>query len=339
MCAAPQGLVSPAARVAVLCTVPVAWGTYAPAVKAVYGLPTPPPGVVFSAAYYVVALGCLLSLSAVGRGSGEEGTSELDEGSVLIIGGRREGSVLWAGVELGGYLFVGNLFQVYGLQTISADAAAFLVQLTTIIVPVLESVTTGGRVAQSTVIASGVAFLGVAVLCAEGLDANASLITGDLCVVAAAFLYSLHVVRLSALAPNIPPVRLATAKASVEAVLAIGSVGALYSLTPFVDGRAFFEALTLPSADSETLRALGFATLWCGAITCAYTIWAQSFGQRDVPPSRANLIYTSQPIFSAVFAFGLLGEMPTPATLGGGALILGAVVSEVFRETHGETES
>ena len=32
-----------AARVAVLLSVPVAWGTYAPAVKAVYALPAPPP--------------------------------------------------------------------------------------------------------------------------------------------------------------------------------------------------------------------------------------------------------------------------------------------------------
>ena len=53
---------SDAARVAVLCSVPVVWGTYAPAVKAVYALPAPPPGAVFSLFYYVVALGCLGTL-------------------------------------------------------------------------------------------------------------------------------------------------------------------------------------------------------------------------------------------------------------------------------------
>ena len=59
-----------AARVAVLLSVPVAWGTYAPAVKAVYALPAPPPGVVFSLAYYVVALACLRSLLLRGRRDG-----------------------------------------------------------------------------------------------------------------------------------------------------------------------------------------------------------------------------------------------------------------------------
>ena len=68
--------------------------------------------------------------------------------------------------------------------------------------------------------------------------------------------------------------------------------------------------------------------------TCAYTIWAQSFGQRGVAPSRANLIYTSQPVFSALFAFGLLGERPTAATVAGGGLILAAAATELSRDVE-----
>ena len=176
---------SDAARVAVLCSVPVVWGTYAPAVKAVYALPAPPPGAVFSLFYYVVALGCL---GALGRAAAAPGAAAADEGAAR------------AGLELGAYLYAGNLFQVVGLETVSADAAAFLVQLTTVLVPVLESAATGRAVARETRLACAVAFSGVAVLCAEGLAADAGQVSGDLCVVAAAVLYSLHVVRLSALA-------------------------------------------------------------------------------------------------------------------------------------------
>ena len=46
--------------------------------------------------------------------------------------------------------------------------------------------------------------------------------------------------------------------------------------------------------------------------------------------ARANLVYTSQPVFSALFAFGLLHEVPTAATLAGGGLILIAVAAEVL---------
>jgi drug/metabolite transporter (DMT)-like permease len=43
-------------------------------------------------------------------------------------------------------------------------------------------------------------------------------------------------------------------------------------------------------------------------VTCAYTIYAQSYGQRRVSATDANLIYSVQPVFSAFFAWALLGE-------------------------------
>ena len=159
-----------AARVAVLLSVPVAWGTYAPAVKAVYALPAPPPGVVFSLAYYVVALACLGAVAAPRRS--------------------RNPLPYRAGGELGLYLFLGNLFQVVGLETVSADAAAFLVQTTTVLVPVLEARVTGKAVAGATYRNCAVAFLGVAVLCGEGLETGAAPAAGDLLILCAALLYS-----------------------------------------------------------------------------------------------------------------------------------------------------
>jgi len=287
---------------------PVVWGTYAPAVKAVYALPAPPPGVVFSGFYYVVALAVLSAARAANA--------------------PREGAVPWrAGFELGGYLFLGNLCQVAGLETVSADAAAFLVQTTTVLVPVLETTKSGRAVARGTALRCAVAFLGVAVLCGEGLAENAQLAEGDALIVLAALFYSVHVVRLSEIASNIDALDLASSKAAAECGFALASIAALFFFTPFDAGRAFFDAL--PAADAATLGALATATLWCGGVTCAYTIWAQSFGQRDVPASRANLVYTSQPVFSALFALALLGERPTPATLLGGGLILAAVAAEV----------
>jgi len=130
-------------------------------------------------------------------------------------------------------------------------------------------------------------------------------------------------VRLSQLAPDVDPLDLAAAKAAAECALAAASVGFLWAFTAFPDGRAFFASL--PSADGATLSALGAAAVWCGAVTCArarvesnhffgsflerrlpstrvgeapskehrpaqaYTIWAQSFGQRGVSASRADI--------------------------------------------------
>lgn len=62
-----------------------------------------------------------------------------------------------------------------------------------------------------------------------------------------------------------------------------------------------------------------------GWVTCAYTIYAQSFGQSRVSPTNANLIYTFQPIFTALFAWVLLGETMGPAGIFGGAIIATSV--------------
>lgn len=285
---------------------PVVWGTYAPVVRYVYERPVPPPGILFSAAYYVVALSTLLAVKAALRPTSTSSVSER------------------AGAELGAYLFLGNVAQVLGLQTTSADAAAFLVQLTTIFVPALEAATTQGSLPARTRNACGLAFLGVAVICGGDVGDSFSA-TGDALVVLAAIFYSFHVLRLGEFAPRVDAVDLAVSKAKYETLFAVATVVAAVVFTPARDMWAFFQA-----ADRGDQTTLILATVWCGAMTCAYTIWAQSYGQRDVTPARANLIYTSQPIFSSFFAAVLVGENPTPASIVGGALILFAVYTEIF---------
>lgn len=77
------------------------------------------------------------------------------------------------------------------------------------------------------------------------------------------------------------------------------------------------------------------AILWTGLVPVAYTILAQSFGQSRVRPVTANLIYTIQPICTAIFAFLLLQETLGPAGFFGGTLI-GAAVLLVVMDTSSE---
>jgi len=297
------------------------------------------------------------------------------------------------GMELGTYLFIGNLLQVIGLKTVPADRAAFLVQLTTIFVPLAQGIVAGNlfSIPGRTWIACLVAFLGVLVMGFDGhtppniLDSllqsmktffsgvgDASTFTtiitkgdessrttilqqlsqvftgGDLLVVSAALAYTMHVLRLSSYVRKTTPLRLAGAKATVESIWSVGLVLVLTSLkwscsstTSTMNGGS----MILPSFVCDLSKditsyfatvksAVGFglltadmwvpaicACLWTGLITCAYTIYAQSYGQRRVDATEANLIYSAQPVFSALFAWGLLGEKLGPAGFLGGALI------------------
>ena len=324
--------------VLVLLTVPLAWGTYAPVVKYVYEMDPPVPGFVFSAAYYLIASASLLTLMAMSStNTDEEDPSDVSKDGSMSL-------PIQGGVELGSYLFLGNCLQVVGLETVPADRAAFLVQLTTIMVPIFQAAFARDVMAISpkTWAACLLAFSGVVVMGFDGKDLSSAAVAtsaavsegggssasstaltpltsslsavadtfsgGDVLIILAAVAYTMHVVRLGKYAQSTTPLRLAASKASVEAVLSI----TLISLLVMTNGGALGDTSSIPEflaktsgevttylttfgdslATAETstlLPALG-ACLWTGWVTCAYTIYAQSFGQRRVSPTDANLV-------------------------------------------------
>jgi drug/metabolite transporter (DMT)-like permease len=342
----------------VLLTVPLTWGTYGPVVKYLYEIQPPVPGFLFSAAYYMVASLSLLLLTAVQKDGHDTKTPAKAEEQDSK---ENSGLPILGGLELGTYLFLGNGLQILGLKTVPSDRAGFLVQLTTVMVPLMHAFLAGTGLTSipiQTWIACLLAFSGVVVMELDGRDALVdggifsslsaavnSFSHGDLLIVLAAVVYTLHVVRLGKYAKETTAVKLATAKATTEAILSVGLVLLLMTVgaaSP-VEGNGllayaqetgreittFFSSITngivsgkVPT--SVLLPALG-AVLWTGWVTCAYTIYAQSFGQRRVSPTDANLIYTLQPIFTALFAWLLLGETLGPAGFAGAALIGSAV--------------
>lgn len=248
--------------------------------------------------------------------------------------------------------------------------SAFLVQLTTVMVPLLSALFAGAMdaVPARTWAACLVAFAGVVVMGADdrvpadglaGGGGPAATTTpsfdsldwshasrGDALVILAALAYATHVVRLGAYAPRTDPLRLAAAKATTEAYLSVALCGWLayvgggpgsssMELPAFVSEMGIgvsgylsaIAAALLAGGESVFLRdesALGVsigAILWTGWVTCAYTIYAQSYGQSKVGPSDSNLIYTTQPLFSSLFAYLLLGETLGPYGYAGATLI------------------
>lgn len=383
----------------VLLTVPLSWGTYAPVVKYVYEMDPPVPGFVFSAGYYLIA-SVTLTLLAVGMSwknevevgnisttdvndKGADADADADTNNIVgtmktMQETEQSTSLLSlplqtrAGIELGSYLFLGNCLQVVGLKTVPADRAAFLVQLTTVMVPLFSAIFAGdlGAIPAATWVACVLAFAGVLVMgldrpdldlasLFQGADVDGSgsgsgvefqgvdlqglaFSQGDVLITLAAVSYTMHVIRLGRYAKHTKPLNLAASKATVEAVLSIGLVAGLMTSGASTSGVDFVREMSgeiqsyflqLQNAFDSTgsvfppdgSSAALWACLWTGWVTCAYTIYAQSFGQSRVNPTDANLIYTMQPIFSSLFAYFLLGESLGLFGFGGASLIFFAL--------------
>lgn len=343
----------------VLLTVPLAWGTFAPVVRYMYEIDPPVPGFVFSAGYYIVAAITLLAINImmqVSSNRSADSNNATDE-----LKNTQNELPIQGGLELGTYLFFGNCLQVVGLESVPADRAAFEVQLTTVIVPFLQVAIGGnqfGGVTSKTWLATVLAFLGVLTMGMEGKGSEAgdvvasaadtsvshimgtmSLQSGDVLIFLAALAYSFHVIRLGRYAPTTSALRLAAAKASTEAVFSIALIAWLMTFgqsTSFgQEVTSFFSAFQNGGISSQTIVPAVGSCLWTGWVTCAYTIYAQSYGQRSVSPSDANLVYASQPIFSSLFAYILLGEVLGTYGYIGGALIAAAVLLITSQEPEG----
>lgn len=335
----------------VLLTVPLSWGTYVPVVRYLYAIQPPVPGFVFSACYYALASVTTTTL-ALWQSQKQNSPNTIERTSTE----EKDKFPIRGGIELGAYLFIANCLQVIGLQTVESDRAGFLVQLTTVFVPFVEALFAQklSAVPGRTWLACVLAFVGLFVMGLDGrvvsdpvstfVTALSSFTRGDVLIIGAAVLYTLHVVRLGVYAKETTPMKLAASKATVETIFSALLVGGLASLSTVLgEGSGllgfasstgkeivtFFTTFRGSLADGSLtlpilLPAIG-AVFWTGWITCAYTIYAQTFGQSRVSPTNANLIYTFQPIFTALFAWLLLGETMGPSGFVGGAIIASSV--------------
>eukprot|EP00977_Amphora_coffeiformis_P001803 scaffold353_cov185-Amphora_coffeaeformis.AAC.31 len=184
-----------------------------------------------------------------------------------------------------------------------------------------------------------------------------SLSGGDLLIVGAAVLYTFHCVRLELYAKTTSAVRLAFTKAVTEMSLSLAAAMSLVvcsnvlssddedntllvscissgnSIKSFISD--FLDTLLQSEAGVGVLAAAA-ATTWIGLITVAYTICAQSYGQKYVKAATANLIYTTQPLYTAFFAWLVLGETLGPLGYTGGVIILLAVLLVAVDENKAE---
>jgi hypothetical protein len=300
------------AGILVLLTVPLSWGTYGPVVRYMYAIQPPVPGFVFSACYYSIA-----SVTTVAIASFMRMKTQQDAESLGYQDQERVSSFpLMGGIELGSYLFVANCLQVLGLRTVESDRAGFLVQLTTVLVPVVEALFAQNLLAvpTKTWFACVLAFAGLFIMGIDGKESSlgdplASIATalssftgGDFLIIGAALFYTLHVVRLGTYARETSPIELAASKATVETAFSILLVFGLTTLAPLADqdgaglvgfaaenGKqileffsSFSEGLSDGSISNAALVSATGAIFWTGWVTCAYTIFAQSYGQSRV---------------------------------------------------------
>ncbi|CAM9509348.1 unnamed protein product [Chrysoparadoxa australica] len=280
------------------------WALNTPAVRYMYTtLPAghAPPIIVMNAG---AALAALLTVLVYGS------FKRLDKSKEAPLPLLEDREALNGGLELGTYKFLGVGFNYLGISLTLSSQAAFFVQLTTIMVPVAQAlmgVKLGNRIWTAALLALG----GVAMLAVDGagsIDPTKlhDLILGDaICTIAACW-YACYDVRVNAWSKKAKAVNLTTWKTVFQSLYACVSVAVL-SLLQFPQSEEIRNWFVWAEPGPDLLLILGVMA-FSGAVANGLATLLQIGAQEVVGPSRAQLIYATNPMWNALIAVAFLGE-------------------------------
>lgn len=214
---------------------------------------------------------------------------------------------LWAGALFcGAALFAGFAFQTAGLRLTSASKSAFLTGLYIVLVPFLHSLVNKSvpRLAELAGIAAATAGTGLLSLSGEGWSWN----TGDTLTVLCAVAFAVQILALGHWSPRIGVETLSLAQVAAVAVLSLLWMGV--AETPRVQW------------SGRLLLALAVTAVFATSLSFTLQTWAQ----RHTPPTRAALIFATEPVFAGFTAWAWAGERWTVRMAAGAALILAGIL-------------
>jgi drug/metabolite transporter (DMT)-like permease len=215
----------------------------------------------------------------------------------------RKRTLLW-GAVCGLLLGSASLLQQAGMQTASAGKAGFLTALYIVIVPVLGMVL-GRRPGLKVWAGVVLALCGAYLLSVKGGEGIA---LGDLLVICSALVFSLHIVVIDFVPPQVDGVKLSCVQFFVAGALSMAL------------------ALGLESFTLSDILSAWVPLLYTGVISSGVGYTLQILGQRTVNPTVASLIMSLESVFAALAGWVLLQQPLSPREIMGCALVFLAVV-------------
>jgi drug/metabolite transporter (DMT)-like permease len=206
-------------------------------------------------------------------------------------------------VVLGLLYGLAQILQTAGLAHTPASVSGFITGMYVVCTPLLAAVILRTRITAMTWGAVGLATAGLGVLTLNGFSVG----YGEAITLVAAVLYALHIVALGAWAGA----REAMGMTIVQLVV----ITVMCFLASVPNG------IVLPT-ELRDWASIVYMAVFAAALALAGQTWAQA----HLPPTRAAIIMTMEPVFAAFFAVLLGGESVTLRMALGGVMVLTAML-------------
>ncbi len=218
---------------------------------------------------------------------------------------------LWAGVQVGLFMFGGYAFQTAGIARTTPSKAAFITGLSVVLVPVFLAAFWRKKIGAWAWGGAAASFAGLYFLTVPR-QGFAELNRGDMLVMGCAVLYALQIIFIAQHTGKYSLGALSCLQVILAGVLSTIAVPIL-NVTRL---EHFFVRFTFQMEFGVIVTAI-FTT----ALAYPLLVWAQ----RHTTATNTALILTAEPVFAAITSFLVLHERLGGRSLAGAALILGGI--------------
>jgi drug/metabolite transporter (DMT)-like permease len=208
-----------------------------------------------------------------------------------------------AGTLLGLALGLGYVCQTYGLRTTRASVSGFITGMFVVFTPLVAAIVLRHRVAGRSWLAVVLATAGLALISLRGFTVGG----GEALTLLCALAFAVHIVGLGSWAPAYDAVGLAVVQLITVTLLCV-ICAAAGSLAPPPD-----------------LGVWG-AVLLTGLAATAFAFVVQTWAQAHLPPVRAAVVLTMEPVFAGIFGVAIGGDRLSLRILTGAACVLVAML-------------
>lgn len=218
-------------------------------------------------------------------------------------------SAIGKGMVIGVFLFLGYAAQTIGLQYTTASNAGFITGLNVVIVPMFVAYYQKKFPPNPIIFGAVCALIGLGLL---SIGDNFAINSGDPIVLICAFCFAAHIFFVGRFAPEV--------NATVLTAFQILTVSVLSGLCTVI----------IPQPPMIFSDYVWFGLILTALICTSLAFFLQSKMQQFTSASHTAIIFASEPVFSAIFAYLLAGELLSPRGYIGAALVLAGILIAEF---------
>ena len=219
-----------------------------------------------------------------------------------------ERTAIKKGIFLGGMLGTGIVLQNYGIYETTASKAAFITGLMVIFTPIAQFLLVRRAPKAGNIVGVAVVIAGLFLLTSP---TGSGINFGDVLVLVSAAIFGVYIVYLDVYTRNENVLHLAFIQVTVTSLTAGVTI-------------PFEKIVLIPN------NQLLISLFYMGIFATVLTTYVQTRYQKDTTPTRAVIIFTIEPVITAVLAYYVLNEvLGFVGIIGAVTIVMGIFISEL----------